>query len=506
MNETLVVNISANFTSSSVNNHIQMNNSGMGILIEDEHDFDFNRYIKFRLLLSWLSLIVCLIGLVGNLMSFIVLISEKMRIATNVFLASLCVSGFIALLGLLVNSVTYDLLICYELQQFLFYILASYPYVYPVITTFQMASILLTVCVSVNQFACIYFSRLKSHTKRTVREDCRTASKIVFLMFLFSIIYCIPYWLKFRFTLKKGLEETELARNPLFRQLVHFWAYLPIAYIIPFSILIITNTYLIGTLMLARKRRHRLNLVPNNNRRRVNSSIPNDEKKKNSQPLITMTTSPIIGSQMPQKKNLLVIQETINLIECGIENSNEENKSESISQNIKRKKKSHLYGGSLSSLPFIKLPRFDISVSKVTNSEGVNVTGNNVISKRDSLAATHALNTSPKTFRNKTSSISITIMLIAVVFLFFICQFPVLVLHVVQSMWCTKNPFSCELSGVYNYCRLIAKFLLICNLSFNFACYCLFNEKFREVFREKFFCLWWPTRNNHHKLTFKIIL
>jgi hypothetical protein len=90
--------------------------------------------------------------------------------------------------------------------------------------------------------------------------------------------------------------------------------------------------------------------------------------------------------------------------------------------------------------------------------------------------------------RNKTGSISITIMLIAVVIFFFICQFPVLVLHVIQSMFCTRSGSSCESSGLYQYSLVISKFLLVCNLSFNFACYCLFNEKFREVFAEKF-CL-----------------
>jgi hypothetical protein len=89
---------------------------------------------------------------------------------------------------------------------------------------------------------------------------------------------------------------------------------------------------------------------------------------------------------------------------------------------------------------------------------------------------------------NKAGSISITIMLIAVVIFFFICQFPVLVLNIIQSMFCTRRGSNCALSGLYQYSMVISKFLLICNLSFNFACYCLFNEKFREVFAEKF-CL-----------------
>jgi hypothetical protein len=85
-------------------------------LTYEARDFDFDMYIIFRCVLSWVSVLVVLIGLVGNFVSFIVLVSSKMRIATNVFLASLCVSGFIALLGLLLNSVLYDLFAYYQLS------------------------------------------------------------------------------------------------------------------------------------------------------------------------------------------------------------------------------------------------------------------------------------------------------------------------------------------------------------------------------------------------------
>ena len=70
-------------------------------------------YLNFRFVLTWISLAVIVIGLIGNLISFIILVNPKMRIATNVFLSSLCVSGFIALFGLLINSVTYELVAYY---------------------------------------------------------------------------------------------------------------------------------------------------------------------------------------------------------------------------------------------------------------------------------------------------------------------------------------------------------------------------------------------------------
>jgi hypothetical protein len=236
-------------------------------LQQPARDFDFDTYLNVRCVLSWVSVVVIFIGLVGNLVSFVVLVSAKMRIATNVFLASLCVSGFIALLGLLINSVLYEIFAYYRMFYMLNILFYFYPYVYPLITTFQFCCILLTVCVSVNQFVCIYSAKLKSRSKKNTREECRTAFVIVLVMYVISIIYCIPYWLKFGHSKELGLYETELGRDPLFKKLVHFWLYLPMAYIIPFSILIFTNTYLIGTLMLARKRRMRLHMNASSSQR-----------------------------------------------------------------------------------------------------------------------------------------------------------------------------------------------------------------------------------------------
>lgn len=141
-------------------------------------NFDFMLFIRFKCLMSWLSLVVILIGLIGNLVSFFILINPKMRISTNVFLSSLCVSGLIALIGLLLNSVVYDLFHYYSFYDGLNYLWIFYPYVYPIITTFQMSSIMLTVCVSLNQFIYIYFSATRQRTQKKSDKECRKALKV----------------------------------------------------------------------------------------------------------------------------------------------------------------------------------------------------------------------------------------------------------------------------------------------------------------------------------------
>lgn len=407
---------------------------------DDNDDDEFNAYLKFRFVMSWISLVIILIGLVGNLISFIVLINPKMRISTNVFLSSLCVSGFVALVGLLINSVIYELVAYYAMMRALTVIFFLYPYIYPLITTFQMYSILLTVCVSVNQFIYIYFSKGKTQqTKQSNEKECKKASKIVLLMFCLSTLFCVPYWLKFKYTSDGGLHETELGKNPQFNRIVHFWMYLPIAYIIPFSILIITNLYLIKTLMTARQRRERLGmgLSVNTNMNKFGAS------------------SHHIGNMTTAANNPIAADETMRLnppVDATTTTLTKNNNSLSVQRADSKKKSTD-------------------SSLKSSFKTSLNASNNNNSSKRRSNAQ----------IRTNAHGRNITIMLVAVVCFFFTCQFPVLILHIITSMnTLDKN------STFYQYGFAVSKFLLVTNLSFNFACYCLFSKKFRSVFKETF--------------------
>lgn len=339
-------------------------------------DFDLKVYLNFRITLTWISLFIIVIGLFGNMVSFLILINKKMRISTNVFLASLCVSAFMALTGLLINSVIYELLAYYKKLKALEILYFFYPYFYPLVTTFQMVSILLTVCVSVNQFFCVFFLRTKIFSKKANEKDCKSALTIVVFMFLISILYCVPYWLKFEYKPEIGLTYTELGKDPLFNKIVHFWMYLFVCYIIPFSILMITNTYLLVTIMIAKRRRKRLGM----------------DKTENG------------DIELLDKKLSTILQ---------------------------------------------RLPTQKLSKS-----------------------------------RSSRSRTNITLMLIAVVFFFFICQFPTLVLHIALVWICSNELSICSGSVYFQYCHAVSKFLLICNLSFNFVIYCLFSEKFRQVLKE----------------------
>ena len=228
-------------------------------------------------------------------------------------------------------------------------------------------------------------------------------------MFLVSALFCIPYWLKFKYTKEKGLQETEIGKNPLFNRIVHFWMYMPMAYIIPFTILILTNFYLVGTIMIARRRRKRLGMAFSQPNNQQSSLCKHEEETTKPDKLNTNGNETLL---LHPKKSSIKRQTSPN------------------NESLRRRQQNQRAGG-----------------------------------------------------------MNITIMLIAVVCLFFCCQFPVLILHVFQSMYCSDNRHICNSSPLFLYAFQASKFLLICNLSFNFACYCLFSKKFRLVLKETMKCI-----------------
>ena len=113
---------------------------------------EMNIFLNIRVILSWISSIIIVIGVSTNLVSMIAFLNPKTLSSTNVYLASLCACDCIALIGLLINSVLYSKFIFYEYLSGVKFIMFFYPYIYPLVATCQIASIYLTISVSFNQF------------------------------------------------------------------------------------------------------------------------------------------------------------------------------------------------------------------------------------------------------------------------------------------------------------------------------------------------------------------
>ena len=407
-----------------------------------------NFYLFFRKLFLWINFVIDLIGLTGNVISFIVLINPKMRTTTNIYLSNLCISSFISLFGLLINSILYEISFYYHLNRIHSIIQYIYPYVYPIVNTFQMASILLTVCVSFNQFICVYLNKAKCFSKVSLKKEQKKALKVSLFVYIFSTIYCIPYWLKFEY--KNGLQVTKIGKIEKFNKIVNFWIYLPCVYIIPFSILIVTNFYLLLKLIIYKNRRSKLGFI----------------FKKNENNLKALDKINDLNCEINDCENNDLKTNLNNLIISNVNKSNGKLNIRFIVPYEKSEKWFKKYKITSCKLKFSKQSkRDDTKIENEVNKNGILRAGRTTI----------------------------TCMLIAVVFFFFMCQFPNLVMHILTAINHKDSNYDNEYdsnpyfsSKFYNYGIVISKFLLFVNLSFNFSFYCFFSEQFRNVFWETY--------------------
>ena len=206
-------------------------------------------------------------------------------------------------------------------------------------------------------------------------KESKHALYIVSSIFIFSTIYCLPFWFEYEYSnLNENIVRTSIGKNPLFNLLIHYAFYIVVVYLIPFTVLSLINTYLVIFLIKSKRKKDKLML-------RTYSTFNNQHL-----PIHTKFTRSTSGS-------------------------------------------------------FIHDPEVD------------------------------------RAHKHRAT----TIMLTMIVFSFIACQFPNLVLHVLESKRWVEN----------DYLKTIARLLIIFYLSFNFAYYACFNQicfdQFKRFFTKKTF-------------------
>lgn len=220
---------------------------------------------------GWISIIIGLFGVFSNGLSILILGNQRMRyLSTNVYLLALSIVNLIWLLFyFFVNSLRFTLIVPKFLasldendhHEYDDLIQRFSPYIIPLMNTLQLCSIYYTVAVSFDRF--LYLScGLQADTICTVRNALRTIGLIT----LFSILFILPHWFKYRVELNKHnriqLKLTSIGENELYRKIIHIWLYIPVVYAVPFVLLIAINFF---TIKLLHKfyvdRRRNFNLV-----------------------------------------------------------------------------------------------------------------------------------------------------------------------------------------------------------------------------------------------------
>lgn len=420
-----------------------------------EHEFyddepEIDQFFDLRLSLTWLSLFVIIFGIFSNIISIILL--NKSRSSTNIYLSGVCVSSVIALIGFLINSVLYNKFIYYKYIAGIKFLMILYPFIYPLITTAQISFVLLTVSVSLNQYFIVSSKIEINNSKKAQLKECKKAFNYVIIVYLFSFVYCSPYWFMFKYDRENGLEKTELNQNYYFKRIVHFCLYLPIAFVLPFSILMTTNIYLIMTLNTRYQKRKKLNKASFHYR----------------------------SVKIGRKRSILILKEKDFLT---LKDNFEMRPSPSSENSINKNGLSLNAINKTLSYSNLQLNSKCSSASSNSNLQlNSKVTAELEVEHSKKKCSLTPANTALHQIKIKNKNV--TILLIAVVSFFLLCQTPSMILNVNEAL--KDSDLDVLDSATQVYAAEFAKLFLIVNSSFNCAIFYFFSKKFRKDFKRVF--------------------
>ncbi|CAF3371472.1 unnamed protein product [Rotaria sp. Silwood1] len=225
-----------------------------------DHNIDYGLdYILFFRLIVWgyAGMALSLFGIVGNIITILVLISPSLRTtSTNIYLIALSCSNILFLL-IFIPSYSIRYLLGYKLYMsneppFAFEILLSRLPTTPIYNTILLSIIYLTIAVSTDRLILIKFPL---NAKRILTK--RVTLTTILLIYIFSIVYCIPYWLEQRY-----VPELQQCRLTTIGKKIHkytrIYIYIPVVYVIPFVTLTCINITIIQNLIAKKRQKQNL--------------------------------------------------------------------------------------------------------------------------------------------------------------------------------------------------------------------------------------------------------
>lgn len=223
-----------------------------------DHSSDLDYILLFRLIVwGYIGMILSLFGIIGNIITVLVLISPSMRTtSTNIYLTALSCSNILFLL-IFIPSYSMRYLLGYQLYKtnqppFAFELLLARLPTSAIYNTILLSIIYLTIAVSMDRLILVKFP-LKA--KRILTQ--RTTLITIMSIYVFSIVYCIPYWLEQRY-----IPELKQCRFTSIGQKIHkytrIYIYIPVVYLIPFVTLTCINVTIILNLIAKKRRKNHL--------------------------------------------------------------------------------------------------------------------------------------------------------------------------------------------------------------------------------------------------------
>lgn len=217
----------------------------------------------------WLPGIFCALGILGNLVSLAVLSLDRGISPTFLTLKALALSDIILLSAAFFQQVVpiYAMLEECMSHMCLSYLPYIHGYLWPVICTFQMTSVYLTVLISAERYTAI----CKPLQTKQLRNLSRMRTAITSII-VFSVLFNIPKFFENTFVSKEiktspgnlsltivTMKDTALRQHPVYRYLYNSALYAVIMYALPLVVLTILNTSIVRHMREAHRRWSELN-------------------------------------------------------------------------------------------------------------------------------------------------------------------------------------------------------------------------------------------------------
>lgn len=236
-------------------------------------DLQYQKDLLMYYLMGICGMVLCCLGIIGNILSVIVLSQRLMRSSTYSYLSALAVSDtcFLFMTMLLLIKDTKKP-VKDEIRWMEPFYVYMFPFVHPTALTFQVTSIWLTLAFTVDRYIMI------CHPFKTERWcSISRARKVIVGLVTAGFIYNIPRFFEYKaereqfqlppslmssnFTLPSPLliKFTKFGSSNLFREIIHSWLYLICVAGLPFLALVVLNTFLIKAVHESRRKGLELN-------------------------------------------------------------------------------------------------------------------------------------------------------------------------------------------------------------------------------------------------------
>ena len=197
-----------------------------------------------------LSFPLAIFGILGNIVSFVVLCRQKKRLTTNVLLQTLAIADSLILISsILLRSLRFVNWKAYN-DVFHYVFLALYPCVY----FFRLADTWITVLMTFDRYIAVCHP-LKAQSICTLRRTYVTIVVIVACTLTFSMPRLFEFRLTDRSFATIGYVSTELVRNRSYTVIYRISLFFIAMYLVPMTLLTVLNVRLLYTLRKAYRQR-----------------------------------------------------------------------------------------------------------------------------------------------------------------------------------------------------------------------------------------------------------